>query len=183
MSFEPIRRVVTGHTADGRSTILSDEKVQAMTFPVWPARGVANMWSLDRIPADNTPAGLPEGGKPKSLPGHGGTAFHIMQIPPESDLESMTEENRKIATTPVTQLAPHFLKRGSQRFYGMHATNSVDYIVVLKGEVTYLYDEGETVLRPFDTVIQRGTNRGWINRGTEPALVAVAINSADPLQF
>ena len=181
MSFDPIRRVVTGHNAEGRSVILSDTKVAPGTMPVWPSRGVANIWSLDQIPADNS--GAPPEGGPKSLPGHGGTAFHIMQLPPESDLDSMSEADRKIATTPVTQMAAHFVKRGTPKHYGMHATNSVDYIIVLKGEVTYVCDEGETVLRPFDTVIQRGTNRTWINKGTEPCLVAVSINSADPLDL
>jgi uncharacterized cupin superfamily protein len=95
----------------------------------------------------------------------------------------MSAADRKIATTPVVQLAPHFIKRGVQHSYLTHATNSVDYMIVLKGELTYICDEGETVLKPFDTIIQRGTARTCVNRGTEPCLVAVAINSAQPLDL
>jgi len=180
MKFKPIRRVVTGHNAEGKSVILADDMVEPMTYPVWPSRGVANMWSLEKIPADNS-------GNPwddvKSLPSHGGTAFHIMQLPPESELDAMSEEDRKVATTPVIQMAPHFIQRGVQHSYLTHATNTVDYMIVLTGELTYITDEHETVLRPFDTIIQRGTSRTCVNRGTENCLVAVAINSADPLDF
>lgn len=183
MSLKPIRRVVTTHTKDGKSTILSDEAVPAMEFPFWPGRGIYNVWSLDKIPSDNTDSGLPEGGKPKSLPSHGGTAFHIMVLPPESDLDGMTEENRKLSTRPVVEMAPHFVKRPNARHYGMHATNSTDYIIVLEGEITYLHDEGEIILKKFDTVIQRGTHRGWINHTDKPAIVGVAINSATPYPY
>jgi hypothetical protein len=181
MTLKPLRRVVTAHTEDGKSTILSDVAVAAVEFPFWPGRGIYNIWSIDRIPSDNTAAGLPEGGKPKSLPSRGGTAFHIMVLPPERDLQAMTEADRKLSTRPVTELAAHFVKRPHPRHYSMHATNSTDYIIVLEGEVTYLYDEGEIVLKKYDIVVQRGTHRGWVNHTDQPCIVAVAINSAEPL--
>ncbi|WP_156812517.1 cupin domain-containing protein [Legionella tunisiensis] len=53
----------------------------------------------------------------------------------------------------------------------MHTTNSIDYVVLLKGEVTLLLDEGEVNLKPFDAVVQRGTNHYWINKSGESALL------------
>jgi quercetin dioxygenase-like cupin family protein len=61
----------------------------------------------------------------------------------------------------------------------MHQTKTVDYVIVLSGEVTMLLDEGEVDLKPFDVVIQRGTNHAWINRGAEPALLVGILIDAE----
>ncbi len=63
----------------------------------------------------------------------------------------------------------------------MHTTRTVDYIIVLSGRVTLLLDKGEVELKPFDVVVQRGTNHGWVNRGTEPAVMAAILIDAKPL--
>ena len=61
----------------------------------------------------------------------------------------------------------------------MHKTETVDYIILLKGEVTLLLDEDERALKPLDVVIQRGTNHAWVNKGDEPAvLMAVLVDGA-----
>ena len=60
----------------------------------------------------------------------------------------------------------------------MHKTDSIDYIILLKGDVTLILDEDEIDLKPFDTIVQRGTNHAWRNNGNEPALfIAVLIDS------
>ena len=60
----------------------------------------------------------------------------------------------------------------------MHKTETVDYIILLKGDVTLILDEEEIDIKPFDVVVQRGTNHAWVNNGTEPALlIAVLIDS------
>ena len=60
----------------------------------------------------------------------------------------------------------------------MHKTKTVDYIILLKGDVTLILDEEEVDIKPFDVVVQRGTNHAWVNNGTEPALlIAVLIDS------
>jgi quercetin dioxygenase-like cupin family protein len=63
----------------------------------------------------------------------------------------------------------------------MHTTRTVDYIVVLSGRVTLLLDKGEVELKPCDVVVQRGSNHGWVNRGTEPAVMAAILIDAKPL--
>jgi quercetin dioxygenase-like cupin family protein len=60
----------------------------------------------------------------------------------------------------------------------MHKTQTIDYVIVLKGEVTLVLDGDERDLKPFDVVIQRGTNHAWVNRGKEPALLAVVLVDA-----
>jgi len=64
----------------------------------------------------------------------------------------------------------------------MHATDTLDILVMLQGELVLMLDEGEVTLKPFDTVIQRGTHHGWVNRGTEPALIASAVIDAAKLE-
>jgi quercetin dioxygenase-like cupin family protein len=62
----------------------------------------------------------------------------------------------------------------------MHITNTVDYIIVLQGEIYAVMDQGETLLRPGDVLIQRGTNHSWHNRSDEPCVIAAVLVSADP---
>ena len=60
----------------------------------------------------------------------------------------------------------------------MHKTETIDYIILLKGDVTLILDEEEIDMKPFDVVVQRGTNHAWVNNGKEPALlIAVLIDS------
>jgi quercetin dioxygenase-like cupin family protein len=62
----------------------------------------------------------------------------------------------------------------------MHTTRTVDYIVLLKGDVSLVLDKDEVRLKPFDVVVQRGTNHAWRNNGNEPALLAGVLIDALP---
>jgi len=63
----------------------------------------------------------------------------------------------------------------------MHKTKTIDYIVLLEGEISLLLDEGEMDLKPFDVVIQRGTNHAWINKSSKPALLVAVLIDAEPI--
>ena len=66
----------------------------------------------------------------------------------------------------------------TSRHPSMHKTKTIDYIILLKGDITLLLDEDEVRLKPFNVVVQRGTNHAWVNNGSEPALlIAVLIDS------
>ena len=67
------------------------------------------------------------------------------------------------------------------RHPGMHKTRTIDYVVLLSGEVTMLLDKGEVDLKPFDVVVQRGTSHAWVNKGKEPALLAAVLIDAKPV--
>jgi naringenin degradation protein FdeH len=67
------------------------------------------------------------------------------------------------------------------RHPGMHKTATVDYAIVLSGEIYAVMDEGETLLRAGDTLVQRGTNHAWSNRNETPCLVAFILVSASPV--
>ena len=63
----------------------------------------------------------------------------------------------------------------------MHTTRTIDYVVLLEGEVTLILDKGEVALKPFDVVVQRGTNHAWENRGSKRALLLAVLIDAKPL--
>jgi quercetin dioxygenase-like cupin family protein len=77
--------------------------------------------------------------------------------------------------------ADHAMDPDASRHPGMHKTTTVDYAIVLSGEIWALMDEGETLLKAGDWLVQRGTNHAWSNRSDRPCLVAFILISARPL--
>jgi mannose-6-phosphate isomerase-like protein (cupin superfamily) len=171
-----VRRVVTGHDAAGRSKVLSDESLQ-LRGPPGHNQGVAGLWGTDGVPTNDGP------GEPAAtpVPVAGGNSFVIVQYPPESDLERMTPQQRAVAMASPADHVPGLIKADTARHYGMHFSETVDYGVVLSGEMTMLLDEGEVVLRAGDILVQRGTAHAWSNRGSEPVVMAVVILGAEPM--
>ncbi|MGE5147909.1 MAG: cupin domain-containing protein, partial [Candidatus Eiseniibacteriota bacterium] len=73
------------------------------------------------------------------------------------------------------------LIEGNKRHPAMHCTNTVDYIYILSGEIWALMDEGEVLLRPGDSLIQRGTNHAWSNRSDAPCRFLAVLVDAEPV--
>src|SRR5262249_43837402 len=178
------RRVVTGYDSEGRSIIVSDELADnsEAELPFWPGTGTTSIWTTTSGPASNRDEDIPREVTGFAPEGSGGVGFMIMEIQPESQLENMPPEQRELATTPVARLLSQAFEIDTSKSYGMHATDTVDFLVLLSGELTLLVDNDEVTLKPFDTVIQRGVNHGWVNRGTQPALIAAAVIDAEPLE-
>ena len=107
----------------------------------------------------------------------GGTKFRYFQINPlpEGVPEDMLQE---IAADAFEKVGAAHHRVDTSKHPAMHKTETVDYIILLKGDVTLILDEEEVDIKPFDVVVQRGTNHAWVNNGTEPALlIAVLIDS------
>ena len=175
--LKPIRRVVTGHNAQGKSVIVTDgPSPHVMTIPNVPTFGMTNLWVTDATPADNA-ASRDGAARPVVLePPAGGTIFRVVEFPPDSTLAGF---DRKAAFDSMG--AGHAMDRDAGRHPGMHKTATVDYAIVLTGEIWALMDEGETLLRTGDVLVQRGTNHAWSNRGAVPCLVAFILVSARPV--
>jgi hypothetical protein len=171
-----VRRVLTGHDAAGKSTIIADGFAANMKeMPAGSGLAVTELWET-AVPADN--AGTQDAGnrKVRLEPPQRGTLFRIVEFPPDAQWQ-----NRPDARDWAKALdATHAPDRSSSDPM-MHKTSTVDYIVVLKGEIHAILEEGETLLRPGDVFIQRGTNHSWSVRGTEPCIVAVVLVDAKPL--
>jgi hypothetical protein len=97
---------------------------------------------------------------------------------------SASEDARERAddTRPEPGSSAHAaFDRGSPRHPGFHKTSSVDYAIVLAGEIYALMDEGEVLLKQGDVLVQRGTNHAWSNRSDAPAYLAFVLIDAEPL--
>lgn len=161
-----IRRVVTGHDANGKAVVLSDGPVPTVhSNPIRPGQESHEVWKTRAMPIPIAAQEPEPTTGPRSLqPPANGTLLRISIVPPES------EETRKLTPEQAQELfrksgagdAATFGKGG--RHPMMHRTETVDYAVVLEGEITLILDEGEVQLKAGDVVIQRGTSHAWSNR-------------------
>ena len=166
-----MRRVVTGHTAEGKATFVSDKDVP-------PTLGrFHELWSSDVAPT------FPDDGEqhPATLwfPPVGGFRFATFTVAPQSerpaDYDPVAASRETEAALPgLTSQANH--ERDNP---GMHTTDTIDFEYVVSGEVWLELDDGEEVhLRPGDTVVQNGTRHAWRNKGTEPCTMVVFLLGA-----
>ena len=160
------RRIVTGHDAKGRSVVSIDEQVAetggAGNFNFW-------MTGVDTVSVDAFPFFAPPGK----------TLFRVFRIPPD-DPKVTRADLERMAGGFFAEVGDPNAKIDTTRHPFMHRTPTVDYIMLLSGKAALLLDEGDPVpLRPFDAVIQRGTNHMWLNTGSEDAVfMAVMVGAA-----
>jgi quercetin dioxygenase-like cupin family protein len=172
--IRPIRRVVTGHDARGRSVIVSDgPSPHVLTIPGRTDFALTNLWITDGAPASNA-GNADAAARPVVLePPRNGTIFRIVEFPPDRAPGGFDR-----AAAFKAMGAGHAMDPDASRHPGMHKTDTVDYALVLSGEIWALMDDGETRLRAGDTLVQRGTNHAWSNRDDRPCLVAFILVSA-----
>jgi Cupin domain. len=170
-----IRRIVTGHDARGRSTFVSDApSPHVLTIGGRTDFALTNLWVTDAMPARNT-GHADAADRPVVLePPKNGTIFRVVEFPPEKTGGAF---DRQQAFS--TMGADHAMDPDASRHPGMHKTDTVDYAIVLSGEIWALMDEGETLMKAGDCLVQRGTNHAWANRSDAPCLVAFILVSAD----
>ncbi len=167
---KPVRRIVTGHDGEGRSIFVSDGPTPAVReVPERPGYRVSNVWTtLDSpVDIDQPDASVAHKGL---LPPKRGTLLRVIDIPPEpkdrAEFERMARATfGKLYAGDIHQdpkAGPHPL---------MHTTKTVDYAVVLSGELHAVMDGGETLMRAGDVLIQRGTSHAWSNRSGKPARI------------
>ena len=175
--IKPIRRIVTGHNARGRSMIASDRpSPHVMTLPGRTDFALTDLWVTGGAPASNAGSADPAK-RPMTLePPNNGTIFRVVEFPPDAAPGGFDREAAFRAMG-----AGHAMDPDASRHPGMHRTDTVDYAIVLSGEIWALMDEGETLMRAGDTLVQRGTNHAWSNRSDQPCLVAFILVSARPL--
>jgi naringenin degradation protein FdeH len=181
--LRPVRRIVTGHDARGRSIVLADAvSPHVLENPVRPGRGLTDLWRTDKMPASNTGAADGAARTVELNPPENGTVFRFFQINPKADEADMTSEQREARyAAAFQQMGAAEDRVDTSRHPGMHRTRTIDYIVLLSGEVTLILDQGEVDMKPLDVVIQRGTNHAWENRGNVPAVLAGILIDAEEL--
>jgi mannose-6-phosphate isomerase-like protein (cupin superfamily) len=165
--MKPVRRVVTGHR-DGKAVVLFDSA--APNQRLRQASGLVStlVWVTDETPADisgTADRAEREIGVP---PPPRGTIFRVVDFPPESGARSREAVLKEMGVAD----------QGGARHPGMHRTKSVDYAVVLEGEIDMLLDDSEVHLRAGDVLVQQGTSHAWVNRGKKPCRIAFVLVDA-----
>ena len=152
-----VRRIVTGHDANGKAIVARDERLVATSAPNRPHISRCEIWSSDRMPVDNSEAAeaAQRAGFVKRYNYVGTGQGTVVRI---------------------TEFAP-----GAPKF--MHRTETLDYAILLSGECDLELDDGKTVnLKPGDIVVQRGTMHAWVNNGAEPCVFAFILIDAQPVE-
>lgn len=149
--MKPIRRVVTGQAADGRSTFSFDDEVEGL--PTSPGVTIAELWATAEAPASNAGSADAARKRHSLLPDPSGTLLRIFEVEPQD---------------PDSDL-------------GFHTTDTVDYIYVIEGEIVALVEQGEVLLRAGDVLVQRGTEHAWSNRSRRVCRMLAVMIDARPL--
>ena len=204
-----IRRVVTGHNAAGCSIFIKDAAAPHVYNRGPGSAVVTELWETRAMPADNRGDGEVTDHPFRLAPPKHGTVFRIIEYPPDKQRLAALEQQRASAddgsghgaalaseasgqrgnsivrapdTRPETGSSERAaFDRGSPRHPGFHKTSSVDYAIVLSGEIYALMDEGEVLLKAGDVLVQRGTNHAWSNRTDAPACLAFVLVDAEPV--
>ena len=170
-----VRRVVTGQRA-GRSVFVGDEQVAPITVALAPGTEFHRIWHSDVVPTLPTDGAEPVA--PQYFPPAGGFRFGFFTLPPQGTALS-DDIDVGAAFTEMQQRLPGMAEVMEPDHPGMHTTDTVDFEVVLSGEVTLELDDGaEVQLRAGDVVVQNGTRHAWHNRSDAPTVIAVAIFGA-----
>jgi len=172
-----MRRVVTGHDKKGRSVFLQDglaKNIKEMAS--MPGLALTDLWETGDAPASNE--GKEDAAKrPVRLePPKGGTIVRIVEFPPDSAWRDKADAN-----AAFNSIGAGHAKDKHNADPMMHKTSTVDYIIVLKGQIYAIMEKGETLLKEGDILIQRGTNHSWSVRGKKPCIVAAILVSAKPV--
>ena len=177
MEFRTVRRVVVGHDAQGKAIAFFD----GPTMPKQRSPGgnaVLNLWVTNEFPVDLTSNADKAEAKVGVPPPGNGTIFRIVEFPPTSPTPAAPHGDHSKTLTamgidPTTQ--------GYARHPNTHRTKSIDYAIVLDGEIDMLMDDLEVHLKAGDVLIQQGTNHAWVNNSGKICRVAfVLIDAQSP---
>jgi mannose-6-phosphate isomerase-like protein (cupin superfamily) len=167
---------VTGKDENGKAVVVID--AAATCVHARKELGITNtvLWTTDNVPATLRETGDAADREVGVVPPPGGTVFRTVEFGPQKDVQVDDQARRQIFER--MGLAPEGPSRDKPRDPGMHRTRTVDYAVVLSGEIDMLLDESEVHLNAGDVVIQRGTNHAWVNRGNAPCKIAFILIDA-----
>jgi quercetin dioxygenase-like cupin family protein len=177
---EPVRRVVTGHDAAGTAVVLSDGAAANVRVR---DNGMAStlLWATDESPADISGGADRADRQSGVAPPPSGTILRVVDFPPEPAAGSTFDNAAMLRQMGLPEDNPAAARI---KHPGAHRTRSIDYAIVLKGEIDMLLDDSSVHLKAGDILVQQGTNHAWVNHGTEPCRIAfVLIDAVAPPAF
>ena len=171
-----INCVVTGRNQSGKSVIIRNKPIQPVTLALLPGYEFHRLWGSDSTPELPSDGTLPP--HSRYFPPAGGFRFAFFTIPPEATAR-LDETDVASALAEIQQKLPGMMDVLELDHPGMHTTDTVDFDVVVSGEVYLELDDGAEVhLKAGDCVIQNGTRHAWHNRSSEKCVISVALVGA-----
>ena len=171
-----IRCVVTGQNKSGKSVIMRDASIPPVTLALLPGYEFHRLWGSDstpELPSDGTPPP-----HPRYFPPRNGFRFAFFTIPPDTTT-NIQQIDLASALQEIQQKLPGMIDVLELDHPGMHTTDTVDFDVVVSGEVVLeLDDSAEVLLKAGDCVIQNGTRHAWHNRSSQNCVIAVTLLGA-----
>jgi mannose-6-phosphate isomerase-like protein (cupin superfamily) len=170
MELKSTRRIVTGHGPQGKAVVLFDG---AMAAKQRGANGITLLWVTSQFPVDaagsadraQTAIGVP--------PPENGTVFRIVDFAPAAPHAAPVDHHQillAMGIDPATQ--------GYARHANTHRTRTIDYAIVLEGEIDMLLDDSEIHVKAGDVLVQQATNHAWVNNGTKSCRIAFILIDA-----
>ncbi len=163
--YRAVRRIVTGEDDQGRSVIVSDGPVPNVTAPAHSPLVAQVVWATGQGAAcgdDPAPAEHVFG-----FHSEGGSILRIVDFPPDDRYD--------VAQMSVMLDENHVRDTRTPRHFWFHKTPSLDYAIVLEGEIYAMLDIGETLMKAGDVLIQRATNHSWSNRSGKVCRMAFVL--------
>jgi mannose-6-phosphate isomerase-like protein (cupin superfamily) len=170
MELTPTRRIVTGHDPQGKAVVLFDGATAAKQRG---ANGITLFWVTSEFPVDA--AGSADGAQTTIgvPPPENGTVFRIVDFAPAAKHAAPVDHHQillAMGIDPATQ--------GYARHANTHRTRTIDYAVVLEGEIDMLLDDSEIHVKSGDVLVQQATNHAWVNNGAKPCRIAFILIDA-----
>jgi len=174
------RRIVTGHNSEGHAVVISDgPSPHVRTSALRPGVTYTNLWTTDRMPVEIDGSPDPVTAAMNLEPPPRGSNLRIVEFAPEGEAGAIDPRAARRAFAAMGGAA-HAIA-GSNRHPWMHRTKTVDYGIVLSGEITLVLDDEDVVMSAGDVCIQRGTNHAWSNRSAAPCTMAFVLIDGDGL--
>ena len=171
------RRIITGHDASGKAIVVTDGN--APNVKVRQGTGITStlLWVTEATPADISSAAETTNREIGVSPPAGGSILRIVDFPPAAKGADKIDN----AAMKKEMGLDHGHGGKPARHPFMHRTRSIDYALVLEGEIDMLLDDSEVHLKEGDVLIQVGTNHAWVNNSDKPCRIAfVLIDAKEP---
>lgn len=170
------RRVITGHDASGKAIVVADGPAPNARMRQVTGLTSTLVWVTETTPADISTSADPTLVERGVAPPIHGSILRIVDFPPEP------KEGPQIDNAAMKKemgLAGHGVGAKPARHPYMHRTQSIDYAIVLEGEIDMLLDDSEVHLKAGDVLIQVGTNHAWVNNSDKPCRIAFVLIGAN----
>ena len=159
-----IRRIVTGHDEHGNSVFVSDDYApRAKSFASIPGHAMAQLWTTAANPVSTEQVSDPTLSYASLIPPQGGTSLAMFDFPPDTIMQNPIGGAQ--AFEELGAALPGLIETFEPEHPGMHTTATIDYGIILEGEMWLELDNGETrLVKAGDIVIQNGTRHAWRNK-------------------